>query len=125
MSEEIVYLHLPPESSLPEIVHEPTRVVVIIEAKVSAEWQSLVSDWIVSAGCLYMMAWGIECTAWDDSVDWANIEKYGEEPIPDDNFVITTWHSDEKLADVFWFSKNAAVHPVIDLQRTMFAPIEY
>ncbi|MYN29642.1 DUF7684 family protein [Duganella levis] len=123
MSDAIIYLHLEPESSLPEIANEPTRMVVIVEAEVSPEWQSLVSDWIVRSGCLYMMAWGIECSSWDDSVDWANIDKYGEEPIPDDGFVMTTWHSDEPLEEVFWFSKNVAFHSVVDLQRTILLHI--
>lgn len=98
-------------------------MVVIVEAKVSAEWQSLVSDWVVRCGCLYMMAWGIECSSWDDSVDWANIDKYGEEPIPDDGFVMTTWYSDEPLEEVFWFSKNVAFQSVVDLQRTILLHI--
>lgn len=123
MSDAIIYLHLEPESSRPEIANEPTRVVVIVEAEVSPEWQSLVSDWIVRFGCLYMMGWGIECSSWDDSVDWANIDKYGEEPIPDDCFVTTTWHSDGSLEEVFWFSKNVAFHSVVDLQRTILLHI--
>jgi hypothetical protein len=123
VSDAIIYLHLEPESSLPEIANEPTRMVVIVEAEVSPEWQSLVSDWIVRSGCLYMMAWGIECSSWDDSVDWANINKYGEDPIPDDGFVITTWHSDEPLEEVFWFSKNCAIHPVVDLNQTIILDI--
>ncbi|HEX9145535.1 MAG TPA: hypothetical protein VGA09_14775, partial [Candidatus Binatia bacterium] len=88
MTNEITYIHLDPESTLPEITKEPTRVVVIVEAKVSPEWQSLVSDWIVRIGGLYMMAWGRDCSTWDDSVDWANIDKYGDVPIPEDAFVV-------------------------------------
>jgi hypothetical protein len=42
-----------------------------------------------------MMAWGRECSSWDDSVDWANIDKFGDSPIPDDECVVTTWHEDE------------------------------
>jgi hypothetical protein len=123
VSDAIIYLHLEPESTLPDMHNEPTRTVVIIEANVSPVWQEMVSNWIVRSGCLYMMAWGIECSSWDDSVDWANIDKYGEGPIPDDGFVATTWHSDETLANVFWFSKNCATHPVVDLKRTMILDI--
>lgn len=119
MSAPIIYLHLEPESPLPEIANEPTRMILIVEAEVTPEWQTLVSDWIVRSGCLYMMAWGIECSSWDDSVDWANIDKFGEVPIPDDGFVTTTWHLDESLEEVFEFSKNFAVHPVVELPRTI------
>jgi hypothetical protein len=42
------YLHLPPESELPDI-HDlsPSRIIVIAEVEVSPEWQSAVSDWMV------------------------------------------------------------------------------
>lgn len=123
MSDSIIYLHLNPESVLPEIAEAPTRTVVIVGVDVSPEWQALVSAWIIRSGCLYMMAWGIGCSSWDDSVDWANIDKYGDDPIPDDGFVATTWHTDEPLAEVFWFSKNCATHPVVDLERTMILDI--
>jgi hypothetical protein len=123
VSDEITYLRLEPESTLPEITIEPTRMVVIVVAEVSPEWQSLVSDWIVRSGCLYMMAWGFDCSSWDDSVDWANIDKYGDAPIPEDAFVVTTWHSDEPLEEVFWYSKNLAIHPVVDLHRTVILDI--
>jgi hypothetical protein len=123
VSSTSVYLHLEPGSTLPDITNEPTRVVVIVEAEVSPEWQRLVSDWIVRSGGLYMMAWGIESSSWDDSVDWANMDKYGEEPIPEVGFVVTTWHDDEPLEEVFWFSKNVARHTIVDLQRTMLLHI--
>lgn len=123
VSEPIIYLHLEPESQLPPITNEPTRMVVIVEAEVSPEWQTLVSDWIVRSGCLYIMVWGIECSSWDDSVDWANIDKYGEEPIPDDGFITTTWHSDEPLKEVFGYCKNLTVHSFVDLPRTILLHI--
>jgi hypothetical protein len=120
---QITYLHLEPESTLPDINNEPTRMVVIVEVEVSPKWQSLVSDWIVRSGCLYMMAWGVGCSSWDDSVDWANIDKYNDGPIPADGFIVTTWHSDEPLEEVFWYSKKVAVHPVVDLDRTIILDI--
>jgi hypothetical protein len=123
MPDSIIYLHLEPESVLPEIVKEPTRMIVVVEAEVSPDWQALVSDWIVHSGCLYMMAWGVACSSWDDSVDWANIDKYGDDPIPEDGFVLTTWHAGEPLEEVFWFSKNCATHPTVDLDRTLILDI--
>jgi hypothetical protein len=123
VSGPIRYIHLEPDASLPEITNQPSRMVVIVEAEVSLEWQAQVSDWIVRAGGLYMMAWGIECSSWDDSVDWANIDKYGAEPIPEAGFVVTTWHDDEPLEEVFWFSKNVAGHTLVDLERTILLHI--
>ena len=58
-----------------------------------------------------MMAWGKDCSSWDDSVDIANLERFEYEDIPENQFVVTTWHEDEPLAEVFWFSKNSSNHP--------------
>ncbi len=66
-----------------------------------------------------MMAWGSSCSSWDDSVDMANIEQFEFADIPEDKFVMTTWHADEPLSEAFWFSKNCATHPVIKLERTV------
>jgi hypothetical protein len=70
-----------------------------------------------------MMAWGTKCSTWDDSVDIANLEQFDFGEIPDDSFVITTWHADEPLNEVFWFSKNNAFHPTVDLKRTVLLHI--
>jgi hypothetical protein len=116
-------VHLAPEAELPEIAAEPTRFVVVIEAEVSYQWQKRVSDWMVEFGCLYMMAWGRQCSTWDDSVDWANVDKYDGREIPEDGFVVTTWHDDEPLGEVFWFSKSVAEHSSVDLVRTIILHI--
>jgi hypothetical protein len=97
----------------------PFRAVVAIDAEVSAHWQTELSNWLVRSGCLYMMAWGSNCSSWDDSVDIANIEQFESGNIPEDKFVMTTWHPDEALFEVFWFSKNCALHPVVELTRTV------
>ena len=56
------------------------------------------------------MAWGPDCSLWDDSIDWANIEKFKDRAIPDGQFVITTWHEKETLQEVLRFAKiDAAV----------------
>lgn len=103
------YLRVKPGSSLkPYDGARPFRAVVVVEEPVSADWRAAASKWLVDADCLYMMAWGHECSLWDDSVDLANMEafKFGE--IPDRHFVMTTWHEREPLEEVFWFAKNSA-----------------
>src|SRR5689334_494931 len=110
------YLQLKPESDLPNVSPlAPFRCVVIIEEIVTPEWQAKVSSWLVKSGCLYMMAWGKECGTWDDSVDYANLERFNHGDIPDENFVMTTWHADETLIEVFWFSKHSAFHPSVEI----------
>jgi len=95
------------------------RVVVIADLEASPEWQALASTWLVRSGCLYMMAWGCGCSSWDDSVDIANLEEFGFGEIPEDRFVMTTWHTEEPLSEVFWFAKHNAFHPTVELERTL------
>jgi len=107
----------------PEIVATPSRFVVVIEADVSSAWRKLVSEWMVASGCLYMMAWGRECCSWDDSVDWANIDRFDDKPIPNDELVITTWHERESLVEVFCFARTIAKHRSVELHRTIILDI--
>ena len=118
------YLQLQPGSALPDIAAmSPFRAVVIVETSVVSEWQSLVSDWLVQSGCLYMMAWGINCSSWDDSVDAANNGQFNFGEIPENKFVMTTWHDKEPLADLLWFAKNSACHPSVDLDQILLLHI--
>lgn len=99
------YIHLPPTSSLEQLsIEGPFAAVVTIDANVTPEWRYKVSEWLVKRGCLYMMANGDECSLWDDSVDWANIEAHDFNDIPEDKLVMTTWHEDETLQEVFYFA---------------------
>lgn len=118
------YLLLIPDTEPPDIQElKPFRAVVIIEEAVTSEWQGKISDWLVASGCLYMMAWGIDCSSWDDSVDYSNLEEWNYGDIPDDKFVRTTWHENEPLDEVFWFSKHAAIHSHVTIENTILAHI--
>jgi hypothetical protein len=70
-----------------------------------------------------MMAWGKECSTWDNSVDYANIAEFNYGDIPEENFVMTTWHEDEPLKEVFWFAKHNAFHPVVELPNILILHI--
>ncbi len=70
-----------------------------------------------------MMAWGVDCSSWDDSVDWANLSAAGPDEIPDDKFVTTTWHEDEPLSETFWFAANTAFHPTVLLNNLIIIDI--
>ena len=123
-SKVMQYLQITPESALPDISRlNPFRAVVVVDESVSNEWKKSVSAWLVHSGCLYMMAWGIDCSSWDDSVDFANLEAFNHEDIPEDQFVMTTWHDDEPLKEVFWFSKHVASHPEVELRNTLILHI--
>jgi hypothetical protein len=55
-----------------------------------------------------MLAWGLDCSSWDDSVDLANLQAFDFGDIPDHEHVMTTWHDEESLAEVFQFAKQHA-----------------
>ena len=118
------YIRLNNGSNFPELkITKPFKTIVIIEEKTSNEWQAAASFWLVQQGCRYMMAWGNECSTWDDSVDYANIEFFGYEQLQGEELVMTTWHDDETLQDVFLFSKNSAHHPTLDLSEVVIIHI--
>ncbi|HEU5285361.1 MAG TPA: hypothetical protein VFU20_02480, partial [Sphingomicrobium sp.] len=113
------YVRLIPDGLLPEVsVYAPFKAVVVIEATYSPEWQDEVSRWLVDSGCRYMMAWGDNCSSWDDSVDHAEILKHLPGDVPDNQFVMTTWHKDETLENVFWYAQFCAQFSYDDVALT-------
>jgi hypothetical protein len=117
------YIHLIPDGSLPDLTGHVFRAVVIVETAITAGWREKVSAWLVKNGCLYMMAWGQDCSLWDDSVDHANLDEFNYGDIPGDRFVMTTWHDKEPLQEVFWFCEHTASHPTVDLNRIILVHI--
>lgn len=115
----VSYLHLPAGQKPPDLeTTEPFRAVIVVEQAVDDEWRDAVSDWLVESCCLYMVAWGQDCAAWDDSVGWSSIAASGPDT-SDGRFVMTTWHADETLAEAFWFAANCAFHPTMALDQTL------
>ena len=111
------YLHLKPGDFPPRLEGvAPFKAVVVVDSEVTPEWRSQVSDWLVQSGCLYMMAWGQNCGEWDTSVDLANMAMFDYGEIPDDKFVMTTWHENESLQQTFWFSEMCAWDPYLELE---------
>jgi hypothetical protein len=101
----------------------PFKAVLIIEANVDPEWQATVSRWLADVGCRYMLAWGNACSSWDDSVDVANLEQFDYGDIPEDEFIMTTWHENEPLEETLWFAKTTAHHPTVKLHNVLFLHI--
>jgi len=119
-----VYIHLARGSVPPDLgAIPPFRAIVIAEQAVPTDWQDEVSDWLVRSGCLFMMAWGGSCSSWDDSVDMANLRAFDYGEIPEDQFVMTSWHDDEPLSEVFSFAKGHALHGSVELQQTVLVHI--
>lgn len=126
MTKSVEYVHIEPGTTPPTIGSaKPFRAVVIIESAVSPEWQSSISEWLVKSGCLFMMAWGENCSSWDDSVDLANIEQFKPAEIPASEFVMTTWHERESMEEVFWFFKHNTFHPTVKLRGRVLVHISF
>lgn len=125
MTSVVRYMQVAPEeASLPDLGDfPPFRAVVLVREIVSSDWRNQVSDWLVAAGCLYMLAWGRECSLWDDAVDWANISAFDFKPIPPERLVMTTRHEDEPMEEVFLFAKNCAEHPTVPLDVDLILDI--
>lgn len=120
----ISYLHLRPEQDPPSLGDRRSfRAVIVLAQATSAEWRDAVSRWLVESGCLYMMAWGEGSSAWDDSVDLANLETFGFGEIPEDRVVMTTWHDNETLSEAFGFSYRCAHHPTVALNDTIIVDV--
>ncbi len=118
------YLHLARGDTPPEMdLAAPYRAVLVAEADVQMPWRLLVCDWLVRTGCLYVMAWGRDCELWHDCVDECHLAMFDYGDIPDERHVMTTWHDDEPLGEVFWFCENCASGPDGDLARTIILHI--
>lgn len=94
----------------------PYKCVILIERTVSAAFREAVSRKLVETGCLYAMAWGEDCSLWDDSVDHAVLDRFGYGDIPDAQFVLTTWHENDPIEDVFFFARCVAMLSYADVE---------
>lgn len=113
-----IYIHLAPEQPPSELSVGPFKALVVVDDSVNAMWRDAICKWLVESGCLYCCVWGEACEAWHDEVDRANIRAFDDGTIPDDQFVMTTWHDKETLSEALWFVGVAAEHPTIDLAQT-------
>lgn len=119
----VQYLHLNPEEPPPPLAHTPFRAVIVTEADTSEDWREHITEWLVESGCLYAVTWGRDCEKWHDSVDGANLKAFDYGDIPDDRFVMTTWHANEPLRGALWFAGQCASHPTVTLNDTIIVDV--
>lgn len=95
-----------------ELPQQPYIVVIAIQNNnVSNDWRNQCSDWIVkSEQCYWALAWGHECSIWDDALDYSYLELCNYD-LPDDNDYnfMTTWHEDQTLEEVIEFAETIPV----------------
>lgn len=119
----VQYLHLIPERPPPPLAHRPFCAVIVIEVAAREDWRGRIAEWLVESGCLYAVTWGRDCEKWHDSVDDANLREFDHGDIPDDRFVMTTWHENEPLREALWFVGQCASHPTVSLNDTIIVDV--
>ncbi|MCA9237973.1 MAG: hypothetical protein KDA44_21015 [Planctomycetales bacterium] len=97
-------LEPPYDTPVPDFGAPFVAVVVACDSSIAPAQQANISAQLVANDCRYMLAWGINATSWDDSVDIAFIETDPDFNPPDDRHVMTTWHDNETIHDVVWFA---------------------
>ena len=117
------YLHLSPNQAPPQVIGEPFCAVIVSEVEVTQEWRKRIAEWLLKNGCLYVVAWGVDCEDWHDTVDWTNLEEFDFGDIPDDKFVMTSWHDGAPLSEALFFAGQCASHPNVELERTLILQI--
>jgi hypothetical protein len=117
------YLHLPPDEAPPDLASGPFRALIVSESEVPQNWRNRICEWLLESGCLYVVAWGVECEVWHDTVDETNLARFDFGDTPDDRFVMTTWHTDEPLSEAMWFARHCAFHPDVELDETVIIHI--
>nr|WP_010546126.1 hypothetical protein [Sphingomonas elodea] len=93
--------------------------MLIADRRVAPEWRNNIATWLAASRCLYFIAWGTDCEAWHDSIDCANLEKFDYGEIPDERFILTTWHDNEPLSEALWFAGQCASHPDVSIKGTV------
>lgn len=110
------YVFLPTDAPI-SVPKEMTKFkcLVLVEREVGNGYRDEISKTLVEAGCLYALAWGRDCSAWDDSVDWAFLEHYDYGAYPEEKFVRTTWHDNETLEETVEHAKHCTEYSEVKL----------
>ena len=108
---------------MPSLALPPFRAAVVIEAIVSMTWRMAVCDWLAQADCRYLLAWGPDCSLWDDVMDESTVMRQISGELPEDHLIVTTWHDEDTLAEFLAHCKHHSDHPDLDLRRTLLLHI--
>ncbi|AYO54872.1 DUF7684 family protein [Acinetobacter wuhouensis] len=87
-------------------------VIAIHSQNAEKEWRYAICDWIVkSKQCYWALAWGYDCSLWDDALDWSYLESCNYElPDDEDYQLMTSWHENETLEDVMEFAESVSIN---------------
>jgi hypothetical protein len=94
-------------------------------AEVSDVDRARLCQQIVSSSCQYVICAGVDCSIWDETLDWAFTDMQTEDGDNQDQTLLTTWHEDEPLLDVFRFAfESDAVVPVASARYVVLSLAE-
>ena len=105
--QDVFHLCLTPPYSLGSPPFAGADFVVLIinnDDAISPDDQYALSLALVRAGCRYAVCVGHNCSTWDDSVDYANIEVDPE--LTKERFVMTSWHENDTPNQIARFFLN-------------------
>ena len=105
--QDVFHISLNSPYSLDRSPFDGAEFVVLIinnDPAISPDDQYALSLALVRAGCRYAVCIGHNCSTWDDSVDFANMEVDHE--LTDSKFVMTTWHENDTPDEIANFFLN-------------------
>lgn len=87
-------------------------VIAIHSQNVEKEWRYTCCDWIVkSKQCYWALAWGYDCSLWDDALDCSYLEFCNYELLDDEDYqLMTSWHENETLEDLIEFAETVSMN---------------
>ncbi|CAD77598.1 MAG TPA: hypothetical protein DDX19_01970 [Rhodopirellula baltica] len=118
------FLRLKPpyDTAIPDFGTPFVAIVLACDPTIAPDIQAAISAELVAKDCRYVLAWGVDSSSWDDSVDWAFIATDPEFNPPNDRMVMTTCHDNETIDDVICFalrSTNFGLHKSHDYLALM------
>ena len=74
--------------------------VIAEDAALNGEEMYQISLSLVEAGCRFAVCSGIECSIWDDAIDYAAMEIFPDTEHGEGTLVMTSWHENENLEEI-------------------------
>lgn len=114
------YFQVSENNSLPGIRHlAPFKAVIAIEDPVSTARQREISQWLIDAGCKYVMICGDDSDSWQADLREINLSQIDLDDMQPEEFVMITTHEGERLRSVFWHAKKHARHTHVKMEQVV------
>lgn len=119
------YLHLTPDSALPELDGMGQfQAIVVLDADVAEMTMWDISRGLIESGCMLALVWGKSSAAWGEAIEDAALEAVDYEDVPDERaIIVTAYDAEDELDEVFWYARHRAAHPALVLRETLIIHI--